>query len=53
MNLNRFRDMVAIVEHGSLRAAVRHLGMAQPVLTRSIRTLERELGVVLCARRAA
>jgi LysR family transcriptional regulator of abg operon len=52
MKLNHFRDMVAIVEHGSLRAAARHLGMAQPVLTRSIRTLERELGVVLFEREA-
>ncbi|WP_322013647.1 LysR substrate-binding domain-containing protein [Paraburkholderia sp. J12] len=52
MRLNHFRDMVAIVEHGSLRAAARHLGMAQPVLTRSIRSLERELGVVLFEREA-
>ncbi|MFM0210727.1 LysR substrate-binding domain-containing protein [Paraburkholderia sediminicola] len=52
MKLNHFRDMVAIVEHGSLRAAARHLGMAQPVLTRSIRTLERDLGVVLFEREA-
>jgi len=50
VKLNQFRDLVTIVEHGSLRAAARHLGVAQPVLTRSIRALERELGVVLFER---
>jgi DNA-binding transcriptional LysR family regulator len=52
MKLNYFRDMVAIVQHGSLRAAARHLGMPQPALTRSIRALEQELGVVLFEREA-
>src|SRR5471032_2388493 len=52
MKLNHFRDMVAIVEHGSLRAAARHLRVAQPVLTRSIQMLERELGVSLFEREA-
>lgn len=52
MKLTQCRDMVAIVEHGSLRAAARHLEMPQPALTRSIRALEKELGVVLFAREA-
>jgi LysR family transcriptional regulator, regulator of abg operon len=52
MKLNQMRDMVAIVERGSLRAAARHLGLAQPALTRSIGALERELGVTLFERQA-
>ncbi len=44
MKLNQLRDLVAIVERGSLRGAARHLGVAQSGLTRSIRSLERELG---------
>jgi LysR family transcriptional regulator, regulator of abg operon len=52
MKLNQLRDMVAIVERGSLRAAARHLELAQPALTRSIRTLEHELGTTLFEREA-
>ncbi|WP_119155364.1 LysR substrate-binding domain-containing protein [Caldimonas tepidiphila] len=52
MKLNQLRDLVAIVEHGSLRAAARHLDVAQPLLTRSVRTLEKELGVPLFERDA-
>ncbi len=44
MKLNQLRDLVAIVERGSLRGAARQLGVAQSGLTRSIRDLERELG---------
>ena len=51
MRLNHLRDVVAVAERGSLRAAARHLGIAQPALTRSIHELERELGVVLFERR--
>lgn len=52
MKLNQLRDVVAIVEHGSLRAAARHLDVAQPLLTRSVRALEKELGVTLFERDA-
>ena len=52
MKLTQIRDMVAVVERGSLRAAARHLGLAQPALTRSIGALERELGVTLFERAA-
>ena len=52
MKLNQFRDVVAIAERGSLRAAARHLQLAQPALTRSIQELERELGAPLFERRA-
>ena len=44
--------LVAIVEHGSLRAAARELGLAQPALTRGVRLLEHELGAPLFVREA-
>ena len=50
MKLTQFRDLLAVVETGSLRAASRHLGIAQPVITRSIRELERDLGTTLLER---
>lgn len=50
MKLNQLRNMIAIVERGSLRAAARHLDVAQSALTRSIRELERELGSALFER---
>lgn len=50
MKLNQLRYLVAIAEHGSLRAAARHLEVAQSALTRSIRDLERELGGALFER---
>lgn len=52
MKLHHFRDAVAIAEQGSIRAAARHLRVAQPVLTRSLAELERELGAPLFERRA-
>lgn len=52
MKLNQLRDIVAVAERGSLRAAARHLQLAQPALTRSVRDLERELGAPLFERRA-
>ncbi|MES2258138.1 MAG: LysR substrate-binding domain-containing protein [Pseudomonadota bacterium] len=50
MKLSQLHNLLAIVEQGSLRAAARHLGLAQPTLTRSIQELERELGVSLFER---
>ena len=52
MKLNQLRDVLAVADRGSLRAAARHLGLAQPALTRSINLLERELGVTLFERQA-
>jgi LysR family transcriptional regulator of abg operon len=52
MKLHHFRDVVAIAEQGSLRAAARWLQLAQPALTRSLGELERELGAPLFERRA-
>lgn len=52
MKLNHLRDFLAVAERGSFRAAARHLGIAQPLLTRSIQELERELAVTLFERSA-
>lgn len=52
MKLSHIRDVTAVVEHGSLRAAARHLGLAQPAVSRSIRELKHELGVTLFERSA-
>ncbi len=50
MKLTHLRDIVAAAELGSLRAAARHLGIAQPSITRSIREVEKELGVPIFER---
>lgn len=50
VKLHHLRNVVAIVERGSLRAAAKHLGLAQPAMSRSIKELEQELGVVLFER---
>ncbi|MEH6833009.1 MULTISPECIES: LysR substrate-binding domain-containing protein [Falsihalocynthiibacter] len=50
MKLTQIRDLIATADTGSLRAAARHLGVTQPAITRSIRELERELGVPLFER---
>lgn len=52
MKLSHLRDILAVSEHGSLRAAGRHLGVAQPSITRSVREIEHELGVPLFERHA-
>lgn len=52
MKLSHLRDVVAVAEAGSLRAASRRLGITQPTITRSIRDTENELGVSLFTRHA-
>lgn len=52
MKLSHLRDVLAVAEHGSLRAAARHLGSVQPGITRSIREIEHELGITLFERHA-
>lgn len=52
MKLHHFDEVIAIAELGSIRAAARHLGLAQPALTRSLAQLERVLGAPLFERRA-
>ena len=51
VKFSALRDFLAVAERGSLRAAARLLGSAQPAISRSIQELERELGVVLFERR--
>lgn len=50
MKLSHLRDVIAVAEHGSLRAAGRRTGVTQPSITRSIREVEQELGAVLFER---
>jgi LysR family transcriptional regulator of abg operon len=52
MKLSHIRDIAAVAERGSLHAAARQLGIAQPAISRSIRQLEHELGVTLFERSA-
>lgn len=47
---NRARAFLVTAEEGSLSAAARSLGMAQPTLSRQVSALEAELGVILFER---
>lgn len=49
---NQLRALVAIAEHGSLRAAAKTVHLSQPALSKAIRELEQDLGVPLVARNA-
>jgi DNA-binding transcriptional LysR family regulator len=40
----------AVAEYGSLTRAAEHLNLSQPAVTRQLKTLERQLGVVLVTR---
>src|SRR5260221_14049748 len=51
MKLHQLRDVIAIAERGSVRSASRELRVAQSAITRSIRSLESELGASLFERR--
>ena len=50
MRLTQVRDFLAVVECGSINAAARKLGVSQPGLTKSLGTLEAELGTALLKR---
>ncbi len=52
MKLVQLHHLVAVAQLGGLRRAARHLGIAQPAITRSIRDLEHELGATLFERSA-
>ena len=52
MRLNQIRDLLAVVEAGSLRAAARHIGVSQPAISKSIAQLEREVQAQLLLRTA-
>ncbi|WP_119168729.1 LysR family transcriptional regulator [Algihabitans albus] len=49
-DLRHVACFLAIVEHGSFRGAARHLNIAQPALSRTLRNLEEALGALLIAR---
>lgn len=50
MKLHHLRDLVAIADAGSVRGAARVHGLTQPAITRSLRDLEKDLGVPLLER---
>jgi len=49
MNLQQLRYLIALADARSLSGAGRQLGVSEPVLSRALRSLERELGVPLFA----
>lgn len=52
MQLTQLRNLLAVVDSGSIRGAARSLKVSQPALTRSLRQLETELRVKLLERTA-
>lgn len=53
MRLSQLDGFIAVVEHGSIRAAARTLGISQPALTKSLQLLEQDLGAELLRRSIA
>lgn len=51
--MSQLRLLVGIAEHGSLGAAARAIGMAQPNATRTLARMERQLGLPLVGRSPA
>lgn len=52
MKLHQLQALVAVVEHGSIRAAARELHLTQAALTKSLRLLEEDTGVALVIRKS-
>lgn len=50
MKLHQLRDVIAVADAGSLRAAARQLNIAQSAITKSVQLLEKELDVPLFER---
>ena len=50
MRLNQIRDLIAVSEAGSLRAAARRIGISQPAMSKSLAELEREFQAQLLTR---
>jgi LysR family transcriptional regulator of abg operon len=50
MKLHHLRDLLAVAERGSIRSAAKSLGVDQPAISRSIRDLEKDIGVPLLER---
>jgi LysR family transcriptional regulator of abg operon len=53
MKLHQIQALVAVVDHGSIRAAARALHLSQAALTKSLRLLEDENGVALLVRKSS
>jgi LysR family transcriptional regulator of abg operon len=50
LRLNQVRDLLTVLDSGSVRAAAVRLGVSQPAVTKSVRSLEAELGTELLHR---
>ncbi len=50
LQLKQLRQLIAVAENGSIRAAAKQLSIAQPALSRSIRAIEDDLQVKLMER---
>ena len=48
--LLQLKSLLAVVDRGGFTAASQELGLSQPAVSRSIATLEKELGLPLLAR---
>ena len=53
LKLHQLNALVAVVEHGSIRAAARALHLSQAALTKSLKLLEEDSAVPLLLRRAS
>ncbi len=52
MKLSQLKCFLAVVEHGSIRAASRALEVTQPGITKTVQDLEKNLRVQLFVRSA-
>jgi DNA-binding transcriptional LysR family regulator len=50
LKLHHLRDVIAVAEAGSLRAASRKSGLSQSTMTKSIQYLEKEIGAPIFER---
>jgi DNA-binding transcriptional LysR family regulator len=53
LEVRRMRHVIALAEHGSFARAATALGLSQPALSRSVQSVEREVGSNLFARTAS
>ena len=52
MKLQQLQVLVAVVDHGGIRAAARHLNVSQAAVTKSMRSLEDSAGTSLLVRKS-